>query len=157
MNKYGFTASEYERARVNVLKNYESNYKERDKQKNVHFTINGIIHLRSGRNHKRRIFRRKRELTAKIRDIEKRISAANGSEGSGSADLSFIKKASAFLVAQHIASEEHIDYMQLVTDLDNAIIKDFIDQLIDKFLFQDGKIMRIRFVSGLEHEFMYEE
>ena len=44
-------------------------------------------------------------------------------KGSGSADLSFIKKASAFLVAQHIASEEHIDYMQLVTDLDNAIIK----------------------------------
>ncbi len=34
VNKYGFTASEYERARVNVLKNYESNYKERDKQKN---------------------------------------------------------------------------------------------------------------------------
>lgn len=100
---------------------------------------------------------RKRELTAKIRDIEKRISAANGSEGSGSADLSFIKKASAFLVAQHIASEEHIDYMQLVTDLDNAIIKDFIDQLIDKIFVQDGKIMRIRFVSGLEHEFMYEE
>lgn len=100
---------------------------------------------------------RKRELTAKIRDIEKRISAASGSEGSGSADLSFIKKASAFLVAQHIASAEHIDYMQLVIDLDNGIIKDFIDQLIDKIFVQDGKIMRIRFVSGLEHEFLYEE
>ena len=89
--------------------------------------------------------------------LKNEFSAASGNEGSGSANLSFIKKASAFLVAQHIASEEHIDYMQLVTDLDNAIIKDFIDQLIDKIFVQDGKIMRIRFVSGLEHEFMYEE
>ena len=79
------------------------------------------------------------------------------SGGSGHADLAFIRKASAFLVAQHIASAEHIDYMQLVIDLDNGIIKDFIDQLIDKIFVQDGKIMRIRFVSGLEHEFLYEE
>ena len=100
---------------------------------------------------------KKRELTARIRELEKQITTSNGNSGSGSADLSFIKKASAFLVAQHVASKEHIDYMQLVTNLDNAIIKDFIDQLIDKIFVQDGKIMRIRFVNGLEHEFLYEE
>lgn len=100
---------------------------------------------------------KKRGLTARIRELEKQIETANGSNGSCSADLSFIKKASAFLVAQHIASTEHIDYMRLVVDLDNAIIKDFIDQLIDKIFVQDGRIMRIRFVSGLEHEFLYEE
>ena len=100
---------------------------------------------------------KKRGLTAKIRELEKQIATASGSGGSGTADLSFIKKASAFLVAQHIASAEHIDYMQLVIDLDNGIIKDFIDQLIDKIFVQDGRIMRIRFVSGLEHEFAYGE
>ena len=48
MNKYGFTASEYERARVNVLKNYESNYKERDKQKNGTYSNRYVGHFTDG-------------------------------------------------------------------------------------------------------------
>ena len=48
VNKYGFTASEYERARVNVLKNYESNYKERDKQKNGTYSNRYVGHFTDG-------------------------------------------------------------------------------------------------------------
>ena len=48
VNKYGFTASEYERARVNVLKNYESNYKERDKQKNGTYSKQICSHFTDG-------------------------------------------------------------------------------------------------------------
>ena len=100
---------------------------------------------------------KKRDLTAKIRDIEKRISALNDSGGSGSADLSFIKKASAFLVAQHINSKNHIDYGQIAVDLDAGILKDFVDQIVNEIFIQDGRIVRIRFASGLEHKFLYDE
>ena len=34
VKQYGFTPSEYERARINVLKQYESAYNERNNQKN---------------------------------------------------------------------------------------------------------------------------
>ena len=70
-------------------------------------------------------------------------------------DLSFIKKASAFLVARRISSKEYIDYLQMSADLDAEILKDFVDQVIDKIYVQDGKIVKIRFASGLEHEFIY--
>ena len=40
-------------------------------------------------------------------------------------------------------------------DLDAEILKDFVDQIIDKIYVQDGKIIKIRFASGLEHEFIY--
>ncbi len=51
VKQFGFTLSEYERAKINVLKDYEDAYNERDKQKNInyaheyveHFTMGGYI------------------------------------------------------------------------------------------------------------------
>ena len=59
-------------------------------------------------------------------------------------------------MAQRIASNEHIDYMQMAVDLDNKIMKEFIGQIIDKIFIQDGQIVKIRFASGLEHDFIYQ-
>ena len=100
--------------------------------------------------------KKKKELTKKIRDIDGQIDEiTNAGEGSVLADLSFIKKASAFLVAQRIVSKKHIDYIQMCLDLDNEILKDFIDQVIDQIVALDGRVQKIRFVNGLEHEFTY--
>ena len=38
VKQFGFTPSEYDRARINVLKQYESLYNDRDKQRNSTFT-----------------------------------------------------------------------------------------------------------------------
>ena len=51
VKQFGFTPSEYERAKINVLKHYENAFNERDKQKNdkyadeyvEHFTVGGYI------------------------------------------------------------------------------------------------------------------
>ena len=40
-------------------------------------------------------------------------------------------------------------------DLDNEILKDFIDQVIDQIVALDGRVQKIRFVNGLEHEFTW--
>ncbi|WP_106831975.1 M16 family metallopeptidase [Parabacteroides pacaensis] len=48
IKKYGFTQSEYERARTNVLKRYESQYKERDKQKNNTYVNEYVSHFTDG-------------------------------------------------------------------------------------------------------------
>lgn len=48
VNKFGFTASEYERARINYLDNYESRYKERDKQKNSSYVNEYVNHFTDG-------------------------------------------------------------------------------------------------------------
>ena len=49
VKRYGFTASEYDRARINVLKQYESLFNDRDKQKNRSYTNEYVRHwLHSG-------------------------------------------------------------------------------------------------------------
>lgn len=48
VKRYGFTPSEYERARINVLKQYESAYNERDKQKNSAYTNEYVRHFTDG-------------------------------------------------------------------------------------------------------------
>lgn len=48
VKKYGFTPTEYERARTNVLKRYESLYKDRDKQKNGTYVSEYVNHFTDG-------------------------------------------------------------------------------------------------------------
>ncbi len=46
--KFGFTASEYERARINILKEYESAYNERENQRNRAYTNEYVSHFTNG-------------------------------------------------------------------------------------------------------------
>lgn len=48
VKRFGFTPSEYDRARINVLKQYESAYNERDKQKNDAYTREYVNHFTKG-------------------------------------------------------------------------------------------------------------
>jgi len=46
VKQFGFTPSEYDRARINVLKQYESLYNDRDKQRNIHQGIRTPLYRR---------------------------------------------------------------------------------------------------------------
>jgi zinc protease len=47
-DKYGFTASEYERARTNILTHYESQFKEKDKRFNSRYANEYVRHFTKG-------------------------------------------------------------------------------------------------------------
>ncbi len=130
--------------------------REKEKYKNAISRLTDLYMFDPDAITKEEFSARKREITKKIREISRQITDLKESGGSGHADLAFIRKASAFLVAQRITSNEHIDYMQMAVDLDAKIMKDFINQIIDKIFIQDGRIVRIRFASGLEHNFIYQ-
>lgn len=99
---------------------------------------------------------KKKELLKQINDFDEQIAAyETGGSIDELADLEFIKKASAFLVTQRIASKKHIDYLQMALNLDNEILKDFVDHVIDQIIVKDGRVLKIIFVNGLEHEFFY--
>lgn len=100
--------------------------------------------------------KKKRDLVNKIAGYEKQIEASQATgDKDDLADLEFIRKASAFLVAQRIVSKKHVDYIQMALDLDNEILKDFVDQVIDRIEILEGRVRSIRFVNGLVHEFTY--
>ncbi|MCC8143347.1 MAG: insulinase family protein [Tannerellaceae bacterium] len=46
--RFGFTAGEYERARINILKEYESLYNEQDQQRNSSYTEEYVNHFTDG-------------------------------------------------------------------------------------------------------------
>ncbi|MDH6357976.1 insulinase family protein [Parabacteroides sp. PF5-9] len=48
MRQYGFTPSEYERAKTNILKQYESAYNERDNQQNDSYSQEYVSHFTEG-------------------------------------------------------------------------------------------------------------
>lgn len=48
VKQFGFTASEYERARINVLKQYESAFNERENQKNGSYVREYVSHFTEG-------------------------------------------------------------------------------------------------------------
>ncbi len=48
IDKFGFTASEYERARTNILTMYESAFKERDKTRNISYAQEYVRHFTKG-------------------------------------------------------------------------------------------------------------
>lgn len=48
VKQFGFTPSEYDRARINVLKQYESIYNDRDKQRNSSYTNEYVRHFTEG-------------------------------------------------------------------------------------------------------------
>lgn len=48
IKQFGFTASEYERARINVLKGYESTYNEREKRSNQQYVQEYVNHFTDG-------------------------------------------------------------------------------------------------------------
>ena len=99
---------------------------------------------------------KKKELVKKVSELEKQLSDLLDDSGVDElADLSFIKKASAFLVAQRIASKNYVDYVQMALELDNDILKDFVDQIVDEIVVKDGRVESITFVNGLKHEFIY--
>ncbi len=48
VKEFGFTASEYERARINTLKSYESAFNEKDKMKNSSYSNEYVSHFTNG-------------------------------------------------------------------------------------------------------------
>lgn len=54
-----------------------------------------------------------------------------------------------------ITKKEYIDYAEITIYLDDDILKNFIDQVIDKIYILEGHITKIQFSNGLEHEFIY--
>ncbi|MCD8044177.1 MAG: insulinase family protein [Tannerellaceae bacterium] len=48
IKQFGFTAAEYERARINLLKNYETAFNERDSQRNGSYTQAYVSHFTDG-------------------------------------------------------------------------------------------------------------
>ncbi len=101
----------------------------------------------------------------KKQDIEKRINEINSkikkrtmeySKNLPGHDLSFIKKATQYLIAQNLTSNQPIRYNKIVKIIDKELLQDFMQCVIKKITVEEDKrISSIEFVNGITHRFVY--
>lgn len=71
-----------------------------------------------------------------------------------SGDIDFIQEASRFLIAQGIFSGK-VSFKTLAHSGDKAILKEFLQSVIERIEYKEKKVTSIRFVGGVTHKFVY--
>ena len=100
---------------------------------------------------------KRQELQKKIdsinSDIKKR--SREYSQNLLETDLSFIKKATQYLLAQNLFVDE-IDYNEFVKVIDKHVLQDFMRNVVKNIVVEEDRtISSIEFVNGLKHRFVY--
>lgn len=73
-------------------------------------------------------------------------------------DISFMKKASKYLIANDLFTNEPIDYNAMVRLIDKELLRDFVQLVIKKInMREDRRIASIEFVNGMTHRFVYRD
>lgn len=152
-----------------------------DQQKNESKTIEKDKELESLKSQKKKLERALKRLEdlylfsddgmseknylIKKQDIEKRINKINAkmkkrtqeySKSLPGHDLSFIKKATQYLIAQNLSTDKPIKYNKIVKIMDKELLQDFMQCVIKKIIIEEDKrISSIEFVNGITHRFVY--
>lgn len=100
---------------------------------------------------------RKEELESKLKEVQASIKRNTHVEVTESADISFMQKASVFVVSKRILSKKDINYEELAVKCDAEVLKDLVNSVISKIGIRGRHIEYIEFKSGLRHTFIYKE
>ena len=102
---------------------------------------------------------RKEELEEKLHEIQASIERNSSAavEAGGTSDMSFIKKASAFIISKRILSKQEIDYEDLVLKCAPETLKDLVNSTIKEIGIRGRRVEYIEFQSGLKHTFIYKD
>lgn len=100
---------------------------------------------------------RKEELEEKLQEVQESIkrNSVSTSEPTGTSDISFIKKASAFIISQRILSKQDIDFEDLVLKCAPELLKDLVNSAIREIGIRGKRVEYIEFQSGLRHTYIY--
>ena len=97
---------------------------------------------------------RKEELESKLKEVQASIKRNTHVEVTET-DISFMQKASVFVVSKRILSKKDINYEELAVKCDAEVLKDLVNSVISKIGVRGRRIEYIEFKSGLKHEFIY--
>ena len=102
---------------------------------------------------------RKEELEGKLQEVQASIkrNSASTPEAAGATDISFIKKASVFIISQRILSKQDIDFEDLIQKCTPELLKDLVNSTIKEIGIRGRRVEYIEFQSGLRHTFIYRD
>ncbi len=99
---------------------------------------------------------RKQKIMEQIEDLDEQIGLLNASSDEKLIDdISFIQRASEFIIAQKLSSRNYIYYKNLATSVDPGVLRDFFYGIIDGIIITSGRVTKIIFRNGLAFDFAY--
>lgn len=93
-----------------------------------------------------------KRIDERINEIDKNVSAKFTIS-----DDEFMKKASLFIMSNHLQDNRFIDFKKLIRKIDNSVIKSFVQSVIEKIVVKNGRVTQITFKNGLIHKFLYKQ
>ena len=98
----------------------------------------------------------KSKLTEALDEVNEQIGFSNTDEWNQSvSDEEFVRKASEFIIAQKLTYRNYVSYKRLATSVDTAVIKTFVQGIIDSIIMDAGQVKQIIFKNGLSHTFIF--
>lgn len=98
----------------------------------------------------------KSKLTEALDEVNEQIGFSNTDEWNQSvSDEEFVRRASEFIIAQKLTDRNYVSYKRLATSVDTAVIKTFVQSIIDSIIMDAGQVKQIIFKNGLSHTFIF--
>ena len=98
----------------------------------------------------------KSKLTEALDEVNEQIGFSNTDEWNQSvSDEEFVRSASEFIIAQKLTDRNYVSYKRLATSVDTAVIKTFVQGIIDSIIMDAGQVKQIIFKNGLSHTFIF--
>lgn len=98
----------------------------------------------------------KSKLTETLDEVNEQIGFSNTDEWNQSvSDEEFVRRASEFIIAQKLTDRNYVSYKRLATSVDTAVIKTFVQGIIDSIIMDAGQVKQIIFKNGLSHTFIF--
>ena len=101
----------------------------------------------------------RKSIMDKIDQIDNRLAEldAHSKGGFQMSDGEFMQKASFFILQQKLQEKRYIDYDKFIRTIDPQIVKNFMQNVVQKIVVKNGKITSIMFSNGIEHKFLYSD
>lgn len=100
-------------------------------------------------------FDTKQNLEMELVAVKNSIAATIRQDETHDIDLSFLSKASSFLISQSLQGSEEINYQDLWFAVGREALCDVAHSMIEKVYVHDGHVVRIVFKNGMEHRFVW--
>ena len=100
---------------------------------------------------------KKRDIISNIERVNDEFSALHDrlNAAGSSSDISFLSKASNFLILNELSGKRHIEFKELLEIVDKSVLQEFIQSAIESISIRDKKISSITFSNGIVHKFAY--
>lgn len=97
---------------------------------------------------------KKKEIQGKLSEIGTKLGLTAADKSLS--DAEFIRLASHLIIAEKLKAPE-VDYEKLATQVSLEVLKEYINQIVDKIILKDGHVTSITFRNGLTMAFEYQK